>query len=257
MNGTKHASLFAALAAPFEPSEVKVRSHSGRQLHYITARTCMNRLDEVLGPENWWDAYRSGGENSIVCELTIRLPDGTIVTKCDAGGFAGMADSGDDDKSGYSDAFKRAAVKFGVSRYLYRDGVPSFVMNTAPNDMPVRVENVPRAVEASERPATIPIPSAAKAPGSVPPSMASLSSLKIPRTGRALFAWVKEAEKITMVGILKYLNDWAKIQSFPGRMVDWDADQTIVAYHEALRRLERAGESQAAAATATGTNGKH
>jgi putative DNA primase/helicase len=46
------------------------------------------------------------------------------VTKCDAGGYAGMADSGDDDKSGYSDAFKRAAVKFGVARYLYRDGVP-------------------------------------------------------------------------------------------------------------------------------------
>ena len=37
-----------------------------------------------------------------------------------------MSDSGDDDKSGYSDAFKRAAVKFGVGRYLYRDGVPSF-----------------------------------------------------------------------------------------------------------------------------------
>src|SRR3954469_6042136 len=122
---TQHPDLFAALAAPFESHEVKIRSQTGRQLHYITARTAMNRLDNVLGPENWWDEYVPS-ENSVLCRLTIRLPDGSTLTKCDAGGYAGMADSGDDDKSGYSDAFKRAAVKFGVARYLYREGVPSF-----------------------------------------------------------------------------------------------------------------------------------
>src|SRR3954469_11015289 len=122
---TQHPDLFAALAAPFESHEVKVRSTSGRQFHYITARTAMNRLDSVLGPENWWDEY-SPSENSVLCRLTLRLPDGSTLTKADAGGYAGMADSGDDDKSGYSDSFKRAAVKFGVARYLYRDGVPNF-----------------------------------------------------------------------------------------------------------------------------------
>src|SRR5208337_2608547 len=66
-------------------------------------------------------------ENSVICRLTIRLPDGSTLTKSDAGGYAGMSDSGDDDKSGFSDAFKRAAVKFGIGRYLYRDGVPRFV----------------------------------------------------------------------------------------------------------------------------------
>jgi hypothetical protein len=35
-----------------------------------------------------------------------------------------MSDEGDDDKSGFSDSFKRAAVKFGIGRYLYKDGVP-------------------------------------------------------------------------------------------------------------------------------------
>jgi hypothetical protein len=38
-----------------------------------------------------------------------------------------MSDEGDDDKSGFSDAFKRAGVKFGIGRYLYRDGVPGWV----------------------------------------------------------------------------------------------------------------------------------
>ena len=122
---TQHRDLFAALAAPFDSDEVKLRSQSGRQLHYVTARTVMNRLDDVLGPENWWDDFVPL-EHSVICRLTIRLPDGTILTKSDAGGYAGMADPGDDDKSGFADAFKRAAVKFGVGRYLYRDGIPRF-----------------------------------------------------------------------------------------------------------------------------------
>jgi Rad52/22 family double-strand break repair protein len=122
---TQHPDLFAALAAPFEPHELKHRSQAGKQLSYITARTAMNRLDSVVGPENWWDQYVPG-EKSVLCRLTLRLPDGQLLTKCDAGGYAGMSDEGDDDKSGYSDAFKRACVKFGVGRYLYRDGVPTF-----------------------------------------------------------------------------------------------------------------------------------
>lgn len=122
---TKFPDLFTALAAPFEPGEVKQLPKGGMKFDYITARTAMNRLDTVLGPENWWDEYVPL-ENSVICKLTIRLPDGSTVTKADAGGYAGMSDTGDDDKSGYSDAFKRAAAKFGVARYLYRDGVPSF-----------------------------------------------------------------------------------------------------------------------------------
>ena len=94
-------------------------------MRYITARSVMNRLDYVLGPENWWDEYEPH-EDSVLCRLTIRLPDGSTITKADAGGYAGMQDAGDDDKSGYSDAFKRAAVKFGVGRHLYGDGVVTY-----------------------------------------------------------------------------------------------------------------------------------
>src|SRR3954466_9026023 len=150
---TKFPDLFAALAAPFENHEVKIRpAQGGRQLHYITARTAMNRLDSVLGPENWWDEYVPA-QNSVLCKLTIRLPDGSTITKADAGGYAGMADSGDDDKSGFSDAFKRAAVKFGVARYLYRDGVPTFVQERMP---------APEIAEPASEPATAqaPAPSA-------------------------------------------------------------------------------------------------
>jgi len=124
--GTKYPEIFAALGKPIPASEVKILKKGGMGIKYITARTAMNRLDDVLGPENWWDEYAPGAE-SVLCKLTIRLPDGSTVTKADAGGYAGMADQGDDDKSGYSDAFKRACVKCGLSRELYGNGVAGFI----------------------------------------------------------------------------------------------------------------------------------
>src|SRR5262249_18638889 len=154
-------------------------SQSSRQLHYITARTAMNRLDSVLGPENWWDRYVPG-EKSVLCELTIRLPDGSTLTKSDAGGYAGMADAGDDDKSGFSDAFKRAALKSGVAPSAYREGVPAFVQERAPS-----VDH--------EAP---PVPAEPAAPASAKPSngTAAAGNGSPPKSGKALFAWTKEQE---------------------------------------------------------------
>jgi hypothetical protein len=237
---TQHPDIFAALAAPFDPSEVKVRSQTGRQLHYITARTAMNRLDNVLGPENWWDEY-SPSENSVLCKLTIRLPDGSTLTKCDAGGYAGMADQGDDDKSGYSDAFKRASVKFGVARYLYRDGVPTFVQERAPSVEPPTTPPAPEPTPALPAPVAPEVP----ATGLRPSPANGSSNPNPPRTGRALFAWTKDQEQRYEVGLLKYLNGWAKLQEFPGRMVDWDAEQVSQAYQEACRKLHAIQSAQA------------
>ncbi|HXS24458.1 MAG TPA: Rad52/Rad22 family DNA repair protein [Gemmatimonadales bacterium] len=248
---TQHPDLFAALAAPFEPEEVKVRSQSGRQLNYVTARTIMNRLDNVLGPENWWDEYVPNA-NSVLCRLSIRLPDGSVLTKCDAGGYAGMADSGDDDKSGYSDSFKRAAVKFGVARYLYRDGVPKFVqerIGVERTSVSAEDLTVTRAAEAPARNGTNGHHKAngkwggpgngptANGHASEPPAASNGKGDGVPRSGKALFGWVKDAEQRHQVGLLKYLNSWAKLQEFPGRMIDWDADQVSLAYAEATRKL--------------------
>lgn len=227
---TQHPDLFAALAAPFDTQEVRTRTQGGRTLSYITARTAMNRLDDVLGPENWWDEYVPS-ENSVLCRLTIRLPDGTTLTKADAGGYAGMSDQGDDDKSGYSDAFKRAAVKFGVARYLYRDGVPAFVRERHPAQASAEAP-APVAGEGGDARTT---PSRVERPQT---TAAAGPSGGPPRTGKALFAWTKEQEQRHQVGLLKYLNGWAKLQEFPGRMVDWDAEQVHSAYTEAVRKLQ-------------------
>jgi hypothetical protein len=122
---TAYPELFKALAADFDQGEVKWRPQGGKQVPYITARVVMNRLDNVLGPCGWWDDYEPH-EHSCLCKLTIRLPDGTTITKQDAGGPADMKDEGDGEKAAYSDSFKRAAVKFGIGRILYGDGSPTF-----------------------------------------------------------------------------------------------------------------------------------
>lgn len=150
--------IFAALAAPFTgEGEVKTLDKKPGKPRYVTARTVMNRLDNVLGPQNWWDEYVPYSEHAIICKLSVRLPDGTVLTKSDAGGMAGMSDQGDDDKSGFSDAFKRSAVKFGIARYLRGDGVPDY----RPQPEPVTTAR-PEPVVApwKEEPATLPAPAA-------------------------------------------------------------------------------------------------
>ena len=229
---TQYPDLFAALAAPFEAHEVRSRTQANRQVQYITARTAMNRLDSVLGPENWWDEYVPG-ENSVLCKLTVRMPDGSTLTKADAGGYAGMPDQGDDDKSGFSDAFKRAAVKFGVGRYLYRDGVPAFVKERDPALAQATAEAPPAPPSAPQY--LEPAPVSGRSSNGHPNGNGQGAT---PRSGRAMFAWTKEQEQRHEVGLLKYLNGWAKLQEFPGRMVDWDADQVSQAYAEAVRKLQ-------------------
>jgi hypothetical protein len=230
---TDHPELFAALSAPFEPGELKQRTQSGRPMPYVTARTVMNRLDEVLGPENWWDDFVPL-EHSVICRMTIRLPDGAILTKCDAGGYAGLADPGDDDKSGFADAFKRTAVKFGVGRYLYRDGVA----------------NLARGAAAKAR-EVLPVSGSGEPAGSTTAVTARVSSLAVsdepsapPRTGRALFAWTKEQDEKFEYGLLRHLNAWGKSQEYPARMVDWDSERVSQAFSEACQRVRAIQKSR-------------
>jgi len=226
--------LFAALAAPFSPDEVRVRPQGARQVQYITARTVMNRLDDVLGPANWWDEYLPL-ENSVICRLTIRLPDGTTLTKSDAGGYAGMADSGDDDKSGFSDAFKRAAVKFGIGRYLYRDGVPRFVHE--------RMRHPSLAADPTHHahPAAKALPQAEPVPSS---SRSASDGSGAPQTGKALFAWIKKQDEKHGFGLLKTVSDWAKRQDFPARMVQWNMEQVEKAFIEAQAAIQATQTTQ-------------
>ena len=106
------------LSAPFDDSEVKfkpaaIKNGMALALAYVDARTILDRLDDVLGTENWHDSYEVIASNQVVCKLTIM-----DVTKSDAG--EASPEEKEPLKSALSDSLKRAAVKFGVGRYLYR-----------------------------------------------------------------------------------------------------------------------------------------
>lgn len=84
-------------------------------LAHLDSRHIQNRLDEVLGPFGWSDDYVPGPiGNSIKCYLTIKMED-KEVTKSDVG----VPSAFDKEKGAISDALKRAAVKYGIGRYLY------------------------------------------------------------------------------------------------------------------------------------------
>src|SRR5919204_394212 len=110
--------LTEALAAPFDPQEVRfkpgvVSGNRALALVYVDARVIQDRLDEVLGVAGWQDEYECLPDGSVVCRLRLRL-GGEWITKMDVGGQSEQPDEGDRRKAAFSDALKRAAVKFGI-----------------------------------------------------------------------------------------------------------------------------------------------
>jgi hypothetical protein len=117
-------SITKALAMPFAPKDVKfkpqsVKGNRALALAYVDVRVIQDRLDEVLGVENWQDGYELLPDNSVMCRLKLRIGKRWI-TKMDVGSPSEQPDGGDRLKAAFSDALKRAAVKFGIGRYLYR-----------------------------------------------------------------------------------------------------------------------------------------
>ena len=104
------------LKRPFPINKLRWRRGQGNsgELVYITARDVMDRLDDVFGVEGWSDDYEWLGDR-LMCKISCKLNGTGWVTKSD-----GAEDSTIEAiKGAYSDSFKRAAVKWGIARYLY------------------------------------------------------------------------------------------------------------------------------------------
>lgn len=119
------------LAAPFPIEEHSIRvmrkskNNTALVAVYIDARNVMQRLDEAFA-DDWSDTYQQVNlyrneedkgtykvvtyECAAICSL---VAGGTTHTD------VGTGDGPDGIKGAYSDALKRAAVKFGIGRYLY------------------------------------------------------------------------------------------------------------------------------------------
>jgi len=128
--------VLKALSAPFPAHAVSWRvgrlskdKTKATALAYVDARDVMDRLDEVCGAE-WQDDIRPASDGTFVGRIGIRI-GGEWVWRGDGTSSVNREITGDDnrykrldeiemhEKGAYSDAFKRAAVKWGIGRFLY------------------------------------------------------------------------------------------------------------------------------------------
>lgn len=109
--------ILEQLRKPFPASKISFKcqtkpSEKGNSLvvAYIDARDVMDRLDEVVGPD-WSTRFEWIGDKAVMCYLTV-----CGVTRADV---SGQDSDNEPVKSAVSDALKRAAVNFGIGRFLY------------------------------------------------------------------------------------------------------------------------------------------
>ncbi len=83
---------------------------------YVDSRQVQDLLDDVVGAENWQDEYFEV-KNKQFCRIGIKVNNEWIWK-----GDSGAETSTEAGKGETSDAFKRAAVKWGINRTAYRVG---------------------------------------------------------------------------------------------------------------------------------------
>ena len=116
-------SLMDRLGEPFRKQDLKWRLQRCGQkdgniwaiaIVYVTSRAVQERLDEVVGCENWQNQYINLEKGSM-CGISIKI-NGEWITKWDGAENTEIEPF----KGGISGAFKRAAVPWNIGRYLYR-----------------------------------------------------------------------------------------------------------------------------------------
>lgn len=116
--------LRQALAAPFSNRDIEWRISAttqdklkGLAVPYVTNRAIQNRLDSTVGIDGWQNEFRPWKDGKAqLCGISIYFQQQKQwLTKWDG------ADDSDFEsvKGGLSDSMKRAAVEWGVGRYLY------------------------------------------------------------------------------------------------------------------------------------------
>lgn len=132
--------IYEELARPFPEEKIHWRvgatnkdKTKGIALAYIDARDVMERLDFVVGPENWQCRYPFAG----CCEIGIRI-NGEWVWKSNGAGTTDV----EGEKGQYSDSYKRSAVMWGIGRYLY--ALPNEWVDISPAGRSYKLNSSPK-----------------------------------------------------------------------------------------------------------------
>jgi len=204
-----------ALSAPFKESEVSwvvvaTTNKNTPQMSelwapYLEADPIIDRLDDVLGPGGWSLDIEAAGDRAAICRLTI-----LGVTKAGAGQIAADQKTDQPFKAAATDALKRAAVLFGIGRYLHK------VQNewrkpTADGSRPKRGA-APKAPPPAPRPS--PAPASPSAQAATPEAPRPSEPAKPPNgqplpAGQQAFQDVMKAHDLDLAGACQVLKLWS------------------------------------------------
>ena len=109
-----------ALLAPFEEKDLKHRpGRAGMTFTYADARAVAQRLDDVLGIENWqFEVKVADPARSVVHGSLTLIVEGKVTIREDFG-YPNSAQDDEPLKSAASDALRRCSAQVGVGRSLY------------------------------------------------------------------------------------------------------------------------------------------
>ncbi len=234
----------SALAAPFPADAVGWKAQAVTKdqskalaVAYIDARCVIDRLNAVVGLAGWQDAYDLLPDGCVVCHLSLRI-DGGWVTKVDVGGESDQPNGGDKRKAAFSDALKRAAVKFGVGRYLYE--LPGVWCDYDPKRKQLsRTPGLPewalprRAAEAAEQ---------GKPHGDAPDRPAPVNGRHLPADGKELLVRLNKHEQ-QLVGegrckagdLVRFVLEAGRKAGHPADLHQWTGPAMQLAVEEAKR----------------------
>lgn len=117
--------IMAKLTLPFKAEEIEwrvqreVKTKNGLRavvLAYVTNRAIQDRFDDVFGVLNWKNEFKEWKNGSQLCGISVWDQEKKEwITKWDGADDTKVENT----KGGLSDSMKRAAVQWGVGRYLY------------------------------------------------------------------------------------------------------------------------------------------
>lgn len=122
------------LAAPFPAADVEWRIQHATQdktrglaVPYLQSRAIQSRLDDVVGPYNWKSEYKPWHPVANSNKTTASQLCGLAIFCAERNEWVQKWDGAENTdiepvKGGISDSFKRAAVLWGIGRYLYSIG---------------------------------------------------------------------------------------------------------------------------------------
>ena len=255
-----------ALSAPFEPREIKfkpqmVKNNKALAIAYVDVRLIEDRLDEVLGVENWQDDYEILPDGSVTCKLRINL-GGQWITKMDVGSPSEQPDGGDRLKAAFSDALKRTAVKFGIGRYLYRlpaqwvdydpmkkqivrpPQLPAFALPAAKEEVPAS-SPAPKTTRTGPKTAKMEPVAAKPAPAEEPPAKSS----GLPADGQELHRRLQDydaklaAQKVCPRGaLLAHVTQAGVKAGYSANLTEW-AGPAIAFAVDAVKEFEQSARA--------------